>query len=267
MVRTPLLVITLSCFLGLGPGPASAEVAWVTLTTERGEQMRALLGRPDSVKGRAPAVIYNHGTEVRMNGYQDGEGNDVGGFVRALVAEGYVVLAPIRTFERTTAYMSKGRPAGSPEAWDAVIQGGLRTVAAARAYLAARSDVDPEKIALFGFSEGGNVSLWAAIQRPQWRAVVLLSPAAISPSPHFRLREAAAADKVARINAPVFLALARDDGPPILEVATEHLIPNLQKSNPAFVHRVGYPGQHNLFWTVSNVYWPDVTAFLRKHLR
>jgi len=147
MVRTPLLVITLSCFLGLGPGPASAEVAWVTLTTERGEQMRALLGRPDSVKGRAPAVIYNHGTEVRMNGYQDGEGNDVGGFVRALVAEGYVVLAPIRTFERTTAYMSKGRPAGSPEAWDAVIQGGLRTVAAARAYLAARSDVDPEKIA------------------------------------------------------------------------------------------------------------------------
>lgn len=251
--------------------PARAEIGWVTLTTDAGELVTALMGRPEGA-GPFPAVIYNHGTEVRQDGLSEGgDGTDVMGFVEALVGEGFVALAPIRTTENTTAVMVRGLPSGSAEEWSAVIEGGLRTTAAARTFLADQPGVEARSIGLLGFSEGGNIGLWSligtGIGEGGYRAAVLLSPAAIITSPTYRLHAAATAENLARVKVPVFLAMARDDLPPIRTVATEQLIPTLAAANPGFVHRTDYPGQHRIFWAVRNDYWDDVAAFLRQHLR
>ena len=143
----------------------------------------------------------------------------------------------------------------------------LRVVGAARRFLAERPGVNQEAIAIMGVSEGGNVSLWSAIETPGYRAVVLLSPAAIPPSPRYRLRAATREELLRRINAPVFLAVATDDFKGIREVTSEALIPNLKNVNPAFRYRNDYPGDHNSFGRVRKEFWGDVAAFLKEHLQ
>jgi len=246
---------------------AEIEVGWLTLVTDRGEQINTLFARPkDPAPAPRPAVIYNHGTEVRLQGYSErGDGTDVRGFAEKLAGEGFIALAPIREFERTTAVMPRGRPSGGPDAWDAVIEGGLRTVAAARRRLEAMAEVDPSRIGLLGFSEGGNVSLWAASETP-FRAVVLLAPAAISPSPRYRLVLAANEATLGRIQAPLFLAVAANDLPPVRDVVIERIAPLLARLNPDLVFRSDYPGGHDLFWRPRDAFWPDVAAFLRTRL-
>jgi dienelactone hydrolase len=249
-------------------GGVSAEVTWVTLETDRGERLKTLLGRPETATRPVPAVVYSHGSGVRLDGYDEsGNKADVKGFVEALVALGYVALAPIREFERHSATIQRGRPVGSGESWDAVIDGGLRTVAAARRFLEQQTYVDAKAMALVGFSEGGNVSLWAMIRQPGFRAAALLAPAVISPAPTFNLGKASSVDELRKISAPLFIALTVNDEPPIARVVTQLLIPNLGKAGRDFRHNIGYAGEHRTFWRVQPEYWKDVAAFLAHHLQ
>ncbi len=254
--------------MALFAGTARADLLDIKLATDRNEPVRAILAKP-SGEGRRPAVIFNHGTEVRKDGYEGAlnrGGMNVADFLRAIARENYVAIAPIRTILASEASFSRGQITGTPEQWSEIIAFGIRAVAAARRHLAARPDVDPQRIALMGFSEGGNVSLWSASQTPGYRAVVLLSPAAISQSPEYRLGEAARKENVARIGAPVFLAVGADDNRAIRGAVEKFLIPNLTETNPRFRHRTDYPGGHNWFWKVQDEYWKDVAAFLKEHL-
>lgn len=254
--------------LPLGVPTALAELSWIALTTDRGEQVQALLGRPNNQPGPVPAVIYNHGTEVRQDGYKEAGGTtDVKGFVQALVAEGYVALAPIREFERRSAFVREGRLQGTPGQWEEVIEGGIRTTAAAYRYLVGQPFVDGRAIGAIGFSEGGNILLWALMEPIGIKAAVLLAPAAISVSTKYRLGAASLKGNVARITAPVFLAVMDDDNRAIREATTRFLIPNLSEANKNFEHRTDYPGGHFSFWKVREDYWRDATGFLRRHLR
>ena len=249
--------------------PKSADLRFVTITTEQKETVRAVLGEP-SGSGNRPAVIFNHGTGVRRDGYDGAKrigGMNVDDYVKALKEQGYVAIAPLRTLFAKEATLDRGRLTGTPEQWTEVIAYGLRVVDAARRFLAERPGVNQEAIAIVGFSEGGNVSLWSAIETPGYRAVVLLSPAAIPPSPRYRLRAATREELLRRINAPVFLAVATDDFKGIRKVASEALIPNLKKVNPAFCYQNKYPGGHDSFWRVRNEFWDDVAAFLKEHLQ
>ena len=126
--------------------------------------------------------------------------------------------------------------------------------------------MNSKAIVAMGYSEGGNVSLWSAIETPGYRAVVLLAPAAMPTSKNYRLRAAASEDRLQRIAAPVYLAVANNDFEGIRVVSREALIPNLQKVNPAFRFRADYPGDHNWFLRVRPEFWNEVTAFLRQHL-
>ena len=259
----------LGLFMAVVPA-SGAEIALqeLQLATDKNEPVRAILAKPAG-EGRRPAVIFSHGTGVRQDGYEGSlnrGGMNVGDFVRALARENYVAIAPIRTILAGEAGFSRGKMIGAPEQWTEVIAFGIRAVAAARNHLAKRPDVDPERIAVMGFSEGGNVSLWSASRTPGYRAVVLLSPAAISPSPEYRLGAASREENVGRIGAPVFLAVGADDLPAVRGGVEKFLIPNLTKTNPRFRHRTDYPGGHDWFWKVRDEYWKDVTAFLREHL-
>ena len=264
------VVVVAPCLLAAVLPANGAEIGLqeLQLATDRNEPVRAILAKPAG-EDRRPAVIFNHGTGVRQDGYEGSlnrGGMNVGDFVRALVRENYVAIAPIRTILASEASFSRGKMTGTPEQWSEIIAFGIRAVAAARLHLAKRPDVDPERIAVMGFSEGGNVSLWSAIETPGYRAVVLLSPATISLSPVYRLGMASKKDQVAKIGAPVFLSTGTDDNRSILEATRKFLIPNLETTNPKFRSRTDYPGSHDWFWKVRDEYWMDVAAFLKEHL-
>lgn len=254
--------------IALFAGAARADLQDISLATDKGEPVRAILAKPAG-GDRRPAVIFSHGTEVRRDGYEGAlnrGGMNVADFLNAIARENYVAIAPIRTILAHEASFSRGQMTGTPGQWTEIIAFGIRAVAAARRHLAERSDVDHARIAVMGFSEGGNVSLWSAVQTPGYRAVVLLSPATISQSPEYRLGAASKIENVARINAPVFLAVGANDNRSIRGGVEKFLIPNLTETNPKFRYRTDYPGGHNWFWKVQDEYWKDVVAFLREHL-
>lgn len=254
--------------LAISYGTSHADLQLVTLTTERNETLQAVFGDLGGSDKR-PAVIFNHGGDVRRDGYEGAKRQgsmNVDDYVKALNNQGYVAIAPLRTLLAREATLDRGRLVGTPDQWDEVISYGIRTVAAARRYLSERSNVDSTAIVVMGYSEGGNVSLWSAIEAPGYRAVVLLAPAAMPTSRNYRLRVAASEDRLQRIAAPVYLAVATNDFEGIRAATREALIPNLQKVNPAFRFRADYSGDHNGFFRVRPEFWNDVTAFLRQHL-
>ncbi|MDA1089957.1 MAG: dienelactone hydrolase family protein [Proteobacteria bacterium] len=168
--------------LGFGIAMASATSAqaatqWIELNVG-GTAVRSILALPEG-PGPHPAVIFNHGTGVRHHGYEGSKSKgqaDVKDFTDALVKDGYIALAPIRRFLADDAYVERGRQIGGSEEWMTVIAKGIETVQAAKAYLTNRDDVAKDKIAVVGFSEGGNVTLWSAARTPGFKAVVLMSP-------------------------------------------------------------------------------------------
>lgn len=265
--RLGLVLAALVVASGHVARPAAAAVEWIEMAVGDGGSVRAALGIVAG--GRRPAVIFNHGTGVRHFGHDGAltHGNmDVTDYVTALNAAGYTAIAPIRKHLKDTAYVERGGTVGSAGDWTAVIEAGLRVSAAARAYLAARAEVDPGRIAIMGFSEGGNVTLWSAIRQRGYRAVVLLAPASLRVTPEYRLRRAAAQDILAPIDAPVFLAVGRDDHRPIRMISKRRLIPSLEALGKVVVHRTDYPGGHDWFYSVRDELMKDVLPFLAKHL-
>ncbi len=97
-------------------------------------------------EGRSPAVILLHGSA--------GPSTREGGYAEALHAAGFVTLEPDQWSARGLAGGSEGRPKTIVET--------LPDVYGARAYLAARDDVDPARIGVMGFSFGGVATMLAA---------------------------------------------------------------------------------------------------------
>lgn len=70
-----LIILLLLVFVGACQSTAvpkeklSVDARWVELKTDRGETVRALYAAPKA-PGKHAAVIFNHGTGVRMMGYQ-----------------------------------------------------------------------------------------------------------------------------------------------------------------------------------------------------
>jgi predicted esterase len=266
--HTVKVLVALLLLNGMTIGPASAAVKWIDLALQGGGIVRAALGIVDN-SGR-PAVIFNHGTGVRHLGHAGALNNDnmdVTKYVEALNARGFTAIAPIRKHLSDTAYRERGETVGSSEDWTAVIEEGLRVSAAARTFLIKRAGADPSRIAIMGFSEGGNVTLWSAIRQRGYRAVVLMSPATIRATPVYGLRQAARKSNLSSIDAPVYLAVGRDDHRSIRRVVERRLIPNLQKLDKNLVYRTDYPGEHEWFYQVRDELMNDVIPFLEKHLK
>lgn len=263
MLRLRMVLLAFFPFVG-SMACYGQNIERIEFTTDRGETVQAMLATPPGT-GRHPAVIYSHGTIVRLSGYEGAkaQGMDVADFVRALATEGYVAIAPIRDFLSGSAIMQRGRPAGDPSAWAEVVERGIRTVNGAAAYLSGLSNVDAVRIAAMGFSEGGNVTLWSAMDNPRFRGIVLLAPAALSDL-KYSLRDASQEHRLSTVSAPVFLAVGADDSEPIRQPLTRLFIPNMEKLGKAtFRYRTDYPGGHTWFYRVREPYWRDVTAFLK----
>jgi uncharacterized protein len=111
---------------------------------------------PGPAGQRSPAILVLGGSEGGLGAGADGR-------ARALNAAGYAVLA-----------LSWYRLPGQPERLELVP---LETFYAGLDWLAARPDVDPARIAMFGTSKGAEAALLVAARRPaQVRAVVAAMP-------------------------------------------------------------------------------------------
>src|SRR6202012_1159771 len=101
---------------------------------------------PSKEGGKSPAVILLHGSA--------GPSAREGSYAELLHAAGFVTLEPDLWSCRGLASGSEGRPKTVPET--------LPDLYGARAFLAARPDVDSSRIGVIGFSFGGVMAMLAA---------------------------------------------------------------------------------------------------------
>jgi len=106
-------------------------------------------------KGKLPLIVLVHGElHGDLNPQEDGR------IVRELLAQGYAVIAP--EYRGSTGY---GR-----DYWELIDYGGLENddVFAARNWmLEQHTDIDPERVGIFGWSHGGMITLMNIFQHPK----------------------------------------------------------------------------------------------------
>ena len=202
----------------LAVSPVRAEVSWITLPLAGGGTLDAVLGVPEGAEKR-PAVIYSHGTFVRRMGYDVAKmkGYDIEDYVEALVAAGYVALAPMRNVH-SLSDPSSARPGEvmnqSKRQWIEAIEQGIASVTAGIQFLTAHERVSGP-VGLVGFSEGGLVSLWASIEGAEAKALVLMSPATIRDAGPRNQKNAKS--RLAAVKAPMLVTAGANDNRSILK--------------------------------------------------
>ena len=128
--------------------------------------------------------------------------------------------------------------------------------------------VNPDKIALMGFSRGGLLTLMAATTQSDLRAFIVMAPA-----PGRGHLDTALLDADS-ITAPILVLVAENDtgsrktmGTNIVEVSRK--VERALKAAKRDVKLIVYPPYrrdgHELFFELGD-YWPDVVAFLKQHL-
>jgi dienelactone hydrolase len=236
-IRPVLFALALaSCASGV-----SSEVATVTYRSGN-PTLTGYLCKPEG-PGPFAAVIYNHG----------GLGHIIGGAPRetcqALAAAGYVGFSPIR---RQT------RP----------LHGHLDDVTAALSHVRGLDMVDPNRLAMIGFSRGGLLTLGAASRGANLRAVVIMASAL--GRGHLEAELARAGD----MTAPVLILVAENDigsrrtmGQNLVEASRR--IDRELKAAGRTSKLIVYPSYgddgHAMFFEVG-AYWADVEKFLNDHL-
>lgn len=133
-----------------GP-PASRRTEGELLTNEVVLHAYTFLPRKEA-KGKLPLMVLVHGElHGDLNPQEDGT------IVRELLAQGYAVIAP--EYRGSTGY---GR-----DYWELIDYGGLENddVFAARNWMVENhSEVDPERVGIFGWSHGGMITLMNVFQ-------------------------------------------------------------------------------------------------------
>lgn len=252
-MRAFTLLLALSC----AALPAQAE--WINLSLPTGETLKADLALPSDAK-RAPAVIYLHGGRVREEGYEGAadEGYDVTAFSRAFADAGFVALSPVR---QTPAEADMG---------DDAIDEGISATLAAIEFLQARPDVDPQRIAVVGYSEGGLIALWALTRLPDLAAGVVMSPARMTGSrataetqnfDQFMKTKA-----VKTIRAPILVTVGEKE-PRGTRQRADALTKTLMTSYKRFRYIHTYRGDPRWFRQPQNEVIADIAEFLRARHR
>lgn len=141
--------------------------------------------------------------------------------------------------------------------------GNLQDVLSAVDYVKTLKCTDSNRIALIGFSRGGLLTLMAATQRPDLRAIVVMAAAPGKGHAEGVLQE------VHRIRVPVLLMVTGNDRTPVDHVLLSRRLQEALESAGKEVRPIVYPPYgsdgHRIFFEVGG-YWPDAVEFLKKHL-
>jgi hypothetical protein len=142
------------------------------------EPVPALVARPLGLRGRAPAVLFDHS---HGGGYTIGKKEFVEGreylqptpYAKALTAEGYVALcidhwcfgerAHETELETVKAMLWQGRVL-----WGMMVYDSIRALD----WLSARADVDPARVGTLGMSMGSTMAQWLAALDERVKATV-----------------------------------------------------------------------------------------------
>ncbi|MBC8412932.1 MAG: dienelactone hydrolase family protein [Nitrospira sp.] len=229
-----ILGSALSVFTLIGCASDSLMIKYGTDSESRG-----LLCRP-SGQGPYPAVVYNHGKAVDVQGY---EASEAGGYklmeiCEALAADGFMTFVPIR--------QSGGNDPGPY----------MEEINRAIDFVKLLPDVDASRLALMGFSRGGMLTLMTGVRRDDLSALIILAPA---PGRGYFER---AVREVYKINVPVLLMVEASDGQWVLDdfQLLSSALDTYEKKSTAIKYDRG--GGHRLFWEVG-YYWDDLRSFLK----
>ncbi|MBI1913554.1 MAG: acetylxylan esterase [Planctomycetes bacterium] len=141
----------------------------LTFAVEKGDRLPAYLFLPLDAKGKLPAVLCLHGTQVKRGNEVvaglEGETNDRAYAVH-LVKRGYVTLAPcyVNMGEYKFDVYRKGYASATMKA----IWNHMRAVD----LLQSLPEVDPERIGAIGHSLGGHNSMFVAVFDPRIKCIV-----------------------------------------------------------------------------------------------
>jgi dipeptidyl aminopeptidase/acylaminoacyl peptidase len=205
------------------PVPQLVEPQRVVFKAADGLQIHAQLFKPKSGQGRLPAVVYMHGGPVRqmlLGWHYLYYYHNAYGFNQYLASRGYVVLSVnFRSgigYGRAFREAKRRGPRGASEYQDVV---------AAAKYLQSRSDVDSERIGLWGGSYGGYLTAMGLARNSDlfaagvdihgvhdWSARVGRAPWAAGAPELIRLgRESSPIASVDKWKSPVLLIHGDDD--------------------------------------------------------
>jgi dienelactone hydrolase len=153
--------------------------------------------------GPAPAAVLVHGYSSRKE--------DVAGPVgRALLALGIASLALDLPLHGTRADPVEAQAARNPLTMVRLWRHGLADIRLGLRYIAARPEVDADRLALVGYSMGSFLSVAVAAQEPAVRAIVLAAGGDLPLGTPF--------EKVARMAADPIRAVRKLRGRPLLMV-------------------------------------------------
>src|SRR3989338_1323665 len=196
------------------------------------------LCRPEGF-GPFRAVIYNHG------GLGTSLGGDPEGTCSAVADLGFVGFSPLR---RTTMSLA----------------GHIDDVYAALTFMKNLEYVDDNRLGIIGFSRGGLLTLEAATERTDFKAIVMMAPA-----PGGNDEIDTYIQQVGKINAPVLLQVSSNDTVQANHVAIVNDIHSALLAAGKEVTRFIYPPYgndgHYMFFEIGD-YWKEKVDFLTSNL-
>ncbi len=197
--------------------------------------IRAILGFPDAARDRYPAIIIVHG----LGGYRD----DNEGYVAAeLRKSGFATL----TYD---SFAARGTTGAAMQGSPAYLPAGVVDAYAALRRLANEPRIDAERIAILGFSYGGEMAHLTAFERLR----SALHPGSGRFAAHVAFYPGgslgAIAERGAYTGAPLLMLLGgKDDNLPVAKVEN-YLAYAKAEGNPAPIETVIYPDAYHA-WTV-----------------
>ncbi|MFP6905282.1 MAG: dienelactone hydrolase family protein [Verrucomicrobiota bacterium] len=235
MKKQSLAALWLLCVPGLAVAEHAYTLQEVVYAKDLG--LKGYLAYPKG-EGPFPVVVYHHG------GLGKRMGGDPRGTSIALAKAGYVGFSPLR---RKTEPMK-----------DAIEDAGR-----AMAYLRSLPRVDPDRLGLLGFSRGGYITFYSAVDHAQPKAMVIM---ACAPG---RRNQEAFLGKVRDTRAPVLLLVAENDHKRSDLVGWSRKIGKVLDAAGREPKLIVYPPYqddgHRMFFELG-AYWKEVIAFLDEQI-
>ena len=235
----------------------SADAQQISIPLPTGGEIKAEMALPNTTgkksAGNLPAVIYLHSVIVREAGYGGAADRryDIADFTRAFAHAGFAAIAPIRT-----------TPV-SDENEDDAAEEGLSTVLGELSFLRDRKDVNPNRISVVGFGEGGLMALWALSQMPDIAKGVVMSPMRMNNSSAFSMDRFVETKAALPIRAPVLITVGAKETRTSIRTATD-VSQALMKAYRRFWFIQNYPGKQRWFHQPRDAFMRDVIAFLKR---
>jgi carboxymethylenebutenolidase len=239
-----------------------------------GRSLKGWVYQPEdkNLKGRSPAVIWNHGSNA-----------DVWpplALVETYLRHGFVIFIPVRRYHRpstdgATIMELIYRASDRPQTWIDLNEEENRDVLHALEWLKKQPYVDPERIVVSGVSFGGVQTLLAAERGAGFKAAIAFSPAAMSWGDGKGKINARMEAAVRKRRIPLFLIQAKNDfslgptdvlGPLLDAVKLQHRVKQYSEygtRTPGMTDEQWHGLGHGAFAVQGGDIWgPDVFAFI-----